>query len=76
MKKYEGTKCYISVAEIIEEAGYKVYKPRIGGLGKALMAASRENPKDKWLKEQLDIMFTGIRREDRKKGRKNGRSKK
>lgn len=76
MKKYECTKSYISVAEVIEEAGYKVYKPRIGGLGKALMAASRENPEDKWLKGQLDKMFTKIRREDRKKGRKNGGSQK
>lgn len=76
MKKYKGTRCYISVAEIIEEAGYKVYKPRIGGLGKALMAASRENPENKWLKGQLDKMFTGIRREDKKRRRKNGGSQK
>ena len=69
MKNTE-VKSYLTVAEVIEKSGYKVNKPKIGSLGKALMAASREHSEEKWLKTQIDIMFSGIRREEKKERRK------
>ena len=70
----------LDTTEMIEKLGYTTpKKPKIGNVGKALMEASKENKDCKWAKEQLDTMFSKLRKEEKtqKKGKKtNGKRKK
>jgi hypothetical protein len=62
--------CYISTSELIAELGYRTYQPKIGNVGKALMAASNEDKDCKWLKKHLDKMFTKLRKENNNNGKR------
>lgn len=70
-KKYQSAEHnYISNEDLIEKLGYKVVKPRITGLGKAIMEASKHHRSISWLKNQLDVYFRKLRKEKAK--HKNG----
>lgn len=61
--------CFLSTQEMLANKGYHTVTPTIGSFGKALMQASKENPENKVVKHQLDVMFTKLRREKKKNGR-------
>lgn len=64
--------CFVSTQEMLSKKGYHTYVPKIGGIGRALMEASKKNPEDKWLKNQVDTFFRALRRDEKKeKKRKN-----
>ena len=52
----------ISYEDEIKELQRKIKTKKIGNLGRAIMKASRENKKEKWLKKQLDVFFKNLRR--------------
>lgn len=52
----------ISYEDEIKELQRKIKTKKIGNLGRAIMKASRENKKEKWLKKQLDVFFKNLRK--------------
>lgn len=67
----------VDFEDLREKLGYKVYKPRIGSFGRALIKASKEGKSgsSSLIKHQLDLLF----KKDRKyknKGKRttNGKS--
>lgn len=58
---------YLDTAEMLKNYGYMTKPTTIGGLGYALMKASNENKKCKWLKNHLDVFFKNLRREGKNK---------
>lgn len=71
-----GQPIYSDFNDLRAKLGYKVYTPRIGSLGKALLRASKEKHQRSigWLRHQLDELFRKQRQED-KKLRKNDSKK-
>lgn len=70
---------FIDFEDLKEKLGYRVYKPRIGILGKALIKLSkRENQRSiGWLKHQLDELFMkNKRKKTRNKKDRNVKIKK
>ena len=68
----------VDFEDLKEKLGYKIYKPRIGNLGKALIKASKEGNHRSigWLKHQLDELFKKDRQQlNKKKKDRNGRNK-
>lgn len=63
---------YLDFEDLIKKSGYKVYKPKIGSVGRALIKASKSHRSIGWLKNQLDAYFRSLRQN--KKG-KNGNQK-
>lgn len=70
----------VDFEDLREKLGYKIYKPRIGSVGKALYKAIKEGNHRSigWLKNQLDELSKKDRQVYKKKGKryKNGTSKK
>lgn len=62
----------IDFEDLREKLGYKVYKPRIGRVGKALINAAQEGKSRSggWLKHQLDKLFKKDRKSHFSKGKK------
>ncbi len=54
----------VSYEEEIQELQKKIKTKKIGNLGRAIMKASRENKKEKWLKKQLDSFFKKLRKDN------------
>lgn len=50
---------YLDFDGLKEQLGYKVYKPRIGNVGRALIKASKEGNQRSvgWMKPMLDELF-------------------
>ena len=76
MFKAKETETYYSTNEMLAAKGYQTYTPKIGSLGSAIMSASREHSNEEWLKKQLDVMFTKLRREEKGEGKSRGKRKK
>lgn len=62
----------IDFEDLREKLGYKVYKPRIGSVGKALIKTAQEGKSRSsgWLKHQLDELFKKDRKSHFSKGKK------
>ena len=62
----------VDFEDLREKLGYKVYKPRIGSVGKALIKAAQEGKSRSsgWLKHQLDELFKKDRKSHFGKGKK------
>ena len=69
----------VDFEDLKEKLGYKIYKPRIGNLGKALIKASKEGNHRSigWLKKQLDILSKkdNYKMKKKKKGRYGNKRK-
>lgn len=70
----------VDFEDLREKLGYKIYKPRIGSVGKALYKAIKEGNHRSigWLKNQLDELSKKDRQKmNKKKDRKhhNGKNK-
>lgn len=68
-----GQPVVIDFEDLREKLGYKVYKPRIGSVGKALIKAVAQEGKSRssgWLKHQLDELFKKDRKSHFSKGKK------
>lgn len=63
----------IDSEDLREKLGYKVYKPRTGSVGRALIKAANEGKSRSsgWLKHQLDILFKKDRKSHFSKGKKH-----
>lgn len=63
----------IDIEDLREKLGYKVYKPRIGNVGKALVKAINVSKSRSigWLKHQLDELFKKDRSTHFSKRKKN-----
>lgn len=73
-----GQPYYINFEDLREKLGYKVYKPKIGNFGRALIKASQEGNHRSvgWLKRQLDELFRKKRQTERQqRGNLNGNKK-
>ena len=73
--KYQsnGQPVVIDFEDLREKLGYKVYKPRIGSVGQALIEAVAQEGKSRssgWLKHQLDELFKKDRKSHFSKGKK------
>ena len=64
---------YINFEDLLIKLGYRQYKPRIGTLGKALLAASKGQRSDNFLKRYWDSYFRKLRQD--KKRKSNGSKK-
>ena len=63
--------------DLRRKLGYKVYEPKIGSMGRALIKASKNKSKvGRWIKNSLDIFFKKERNTHFKKYRKNNETKK
>ena len=70
----------VDFEDLREKLGYKIYKPRIGSVGKALYKAIKEGNHRSigWLKNQLDELYRKDKQKmNKKKDRKhhNGKNK-
>ena len=70
----------VDFEDLREKLGYKIYKPRIGSVGKALYKAIKEGNHRSigWLKHQLDELYRKDKQKmNKKKDRKhhNGKNK-
>lgn len=64
MKRYTTEHNYITSEDLLEKLGYRVYKPKLGSLGRELVKTG--NRSVGWLKKQLDLMFKKVRKEAKK----------
>lgn len=71
-KKYEPIRDYLDYEDLIKKSGYKVYKPKVGSVGRALIKASKSHGSIGWLKNQLDTYFKS---QNKNKKGKNGNQK-
>ena len=68
VKKYIAEHNYITHQDLLQKLGHKEYKPKLGGLGRALIEAANQGSIG-WMKKQLDLMFKKVREEKRNKHR-------
>lgn len=66
----------IDFEDLKEKLGYKVYKPRLGTLGKALLEAGKNQRSDNFLKRYCDSYFRKLRQRKRSKRTEKGKNKK
>lgn len=53
---------FLTYEELFEKLGYKkIYQPKIGNVGRAIMEASKNHRSISWLKNQLDTYFEKLR---------------
>lgn len=74
-RKYEAIHDYLDFEDLIKKSGYKVYKPRIGSVGRALIQASKSHRSIGWLKNQLDTYFKSQNKNKKGNKRTNGNQK-
>ena len=53
-RKYEPITDYLDFTDLIKKAGYKVYEPKLGNVGRALIKASKAHRSIGWLRNQLE----------------------
>jgi hypothetical protein len=73
-KKYTAIHDYINHNDLLQKLGYREYKSKVGGLGKAMLEACRKSEDYRsisWLKHQLNSYFKKLKEEKKNKKVKN-----
>lgn len=61
----QAIKNYITYEDLYEKAGYRVHKPKITSMTRALIELSKNHRSIKWLKSYLDSYFKKLRENKR-----------